>query len=138
VPLNWSVLGTADFDGDGMADILRRDNLRNTSIWFMDGTTVGSTGGVGNIPTTWSVVGTGDFNGDGMSDIVWRDAGGDAAIWLMKGAAVLSAGGLGNIPITLARHQRQHVHLVHEWDGRRVDWSGRQHTDDLDSAIGQC
>jgi hypothetical protein len=50
-----------------------RDTSGNTSIWFMNGTAVASSAGVGNIPINWTVVGTGDFNGDGMSDIVWRD-----------------------------------------------------------------
>jgi len=38
-----------------MSDLLWRDNLGNTSIWFMNGTAVASTGAVGNIPTNWTV-----------------------------------------------------------------------------------
>jgi hypothetical protein len=76
IDTNWMVIGTGDFNGDGNADILWRDNLGNTSIWFMSGTTVASTAGVGNIPTNWSVAGTGDFNGDSFADIVWRDSAG--------------------------------------------------------------
>jgi hypothetical protein len=34
VPTTWTVVGTGDFDGNGMADILWRDNLGNTAIWF--------------------------------------------------------------------------------------------------------
>jgi hypothetical protein len=83
-----------------MADILWRDNLGNTAIWFINILEVASTAGIGNIPIFWSVVGTGDFNGDGMADIVWRDNLGNTAIWLMDGAGVLSAGGLGNVPTT--------------------------------------
>jgi FG-GAP-like repeat len=66
----------------------------------MNGTTVASAAGVGNISTTWSVVGTGDFNADGKSDILWRDSSGDVAVWLMNGATVVTPGALGNVPTT--------------------------------------
>jgi serralysin len=54
VPTTRAVVATGDFNGDGMADILWRDNLGNTSMWFMNGTSIASTAGVGNIPTTWT------------------------------------------------------------------------------------
>ena len=38
-----------------MSDLPWRDNAGNTSMWFMNGTAVSSTAGVGNIPTTWTV-----------------------------------------------------------------------------------
>jgi hypothetical protein len=96
----WTVAGTGDFNGDGKVDVLWRDSAGNIAIWFMNGTTVASAAGVGNLPTSWSVAGTGDFNGDGLFDIVWHDTAGDTAIWLMSGAAVLQGGGLGTIPTT--------------------------------------
>jgi hypothetical protein len=55
VPLRWSVAQTGDYNGDGMSDLLWRDTGGNTSMWFMNGTTVSSMVGVGNIPTTWTV-----------------------------------------------------------------------------------
>jgi hypothetical protein len=51
----WSVIGTGDYNGDGMSDLLWRDNAGNTSIWFMNGAMVASTAQVGNIPTTWTI-----------------------------------------------------------------------------------
>jgi FG-GAP repeat protein len=63
----------------------------------MNGATVASTGGLGNIPIAWSVVATGDYNGDGKSDLLWRDTSGNTALWFMNGATVASTGGLGNI-----------------------------------------
>ena len=38
-----------------MSDLLWRDTSGNTSMWFMNGTAVASTAGVGNIPTAWTV-----------------------------------------------------------------------------------
>jgi phospholipase/lecithinase/hemolysin len=90
-----------DANGDGKSDILWRDTSGDMAIWFMNGTSVNTTGGVGNIPSTWSVVGTGDFNNDGYSDILWQDMSGDVALWLMNGASVTSTGGLGTLSTTV-------------------------------------
>jgi hypothetical protein len=38
-----------------MSDLLWRDTSGNTAMWFMSGTTVASTGVVGNISTVWTV-----------------------------------------------------------------------------------
>jgi hypothetical protein len=69
------------------------------AIWLMNGATVSSAGGLGNVPATWSVADTGDYDGDGKSDLLWRDSLGNTAIWFMNGVAVSSAGSVGNIPI---------------------------------------
>src|SRR5882672_9635573 len=63
----------ADFNGDGKADILWRQNgTGSTSIWLMDGGTIQSTAGGWNVTTDWVVQAVGDFNGDGKADILWR------------------------------------------------------------------
>jgi hypothetical protein len=49
---------TGDYNGDGMSDLLWRDNLGNTVIWFINGVTVATTGSLGNIPTVWTVQAT--------------------------------------------------------------------------------
>jgi hypothetical protein len=64
----------------------------------MNGASVLSAGGIGNVPTTWTMAQTGDFNGDGKSDLLWRDSSGNTSIWFMNGVAVASTGNVGNIP----------------------------------------
>jgi hypothetical protein len=55
VPTTWSVVQTGDYNGDGMSDLLWRDNVGDTSMWFMKGVTVSSSADVGNIPSVWTV-----------------------------------------------------------------------------------
>jgi hypothetical protein len=98
VPIACSVVGAGDFNGDGMIDIVWRDNSGNLGIWLMNGAAISSSAGLGNVPTNWTIVQTGDYNGDGMSDLLWRDTSGNTATWFMNGTTVASTAGLGNIP----------------------------------------
>jgi FG-GAP-like repeat len=93
-------VGTGDFNGDGMADILWRDTTGDVAIWLMNGATVSTFGGLGNVPTTYSIALVGDYNGDGMSDLLWRDTSGNTSIWFMNGTMVASTGAVGNISTT--------------------------------------
>ena len=98
MPLNWSVAGVGDFNGDGNIDILWRDTTSgNVSIWLLQGTQVLSFAGLGTVPTTFNIVQTGDYNGDGMSDIAWMDGSGNVAIWFMNSTTVASTAALGNV-----------------------------------------
>ena len=69
------------------------------AVWLMDGATVLSSAGLGNVPTAWSLL-TGDYNGDGNSDLLLRDTAGNTSIWFMNGTMVSSTGSVGNIPTT--------------------------------------
>lgn len=80
----WQIVGSGDYDGDGVSDVL----LHNTSDNRFELWTMGA-GGVHTseiLPDDFGdaaqVIASGDFDGDGMSDILWRDlASGDVDIW---------------------------------------------------------
>ncbi len=96
----WRPVGTNDFDGDGMTDILwYNKDTAQSQIWFMSGhirtrhaiVDANLDGGGGNVGLPWRIAGTGDFNRDGSSDILWhnRDTG-ESQIWYMRGASRVS------------------------------------------------
>jgi len=86
--VNWNLVGTGDFDGDGKVDILWRNNSTGQNvIWLMNGVT---RAGYAFLPwvtdTNWRIMGTGDFNGDGKVDILWRSySTGQNVVWIMNG-----------------------------------------------------
>jgi hypothetical protein len=91
--LNWRIVGTGDFNGDGETDLVWRDTVSTglVAIWYMDGVNKTSSALVtpGPMPgVTWQIQGVGDFNGDGKPDLVWRGLGsmGVVAVWYMDGA----------------------------------------------------
>jgi hypothetical protein len=94
-PLNWHIVGTGDFDGNGTNDILWRADDGSVGIWEMNGLQFAATGVVAGptiAPLNWHIQGTGDFNGDGKTDILWRADDGSVGIWEMNGLQFATTG----------------------------------------------
>jgi hypothetical protein len=93
--LNWKIVGTGDFNGDGWPDILWRNYVSGYNVvWYMKGATYKSTAYLTAVTDlNWQIVGTGDFNGDGWPDILWRyyGSGGKNAVMYMKGATCIGS-----------------------------------------------
>ena len=59
----------ADFNGDGMSDILFQNTNGMPVIWEMAGLSLMAQQGYSGVDPSNQAIGTGDFNGDGMADI---------------------------------------------------------------------
>jgi hypothetical protein len=97
--LNWVIVGTGDFNGDGWPDILWRYNGSGGKnvVWYMYGATRTGTALLAAVTDlNLKIGGTGDFNGDGWPDILWRyyGSGGKNVVWYMKGASYIGVAGL--------------------------------------------
>jgi hypothetical protein len=85
LPDGWNIVGTGDFNGDGITDILLRDASGNTTDWLgqaFNGFVDNSANFNINTGTSWHVAGTGDFNGSGTDDIIWQSDDGIVRDWL--------------------------------------------------------
>src|SRR5437879_833795 len=93
----WQVKGVGDFDGDGKADIVWRNNSSGQNYLYpMDGTTIKPTEAYLRTvaDTNWQIVAVGDYDGDGKSDLFWRNSStGENYLYPMDGALIKSTEG---------------------------------------------
>jgi hypothetical protein len=82
--LDWHIIGTGDFNGDGRDDVLWRNDGGTVTNWLggKDGGFVGNPNLYTNVAMSSHVVAIGDFNGDGRDDILWRNDNGTVTNWL--------------------------------------------------------
>jgi hypothetical protein len=88
---SWKAVGTGDFYGHGLSDILfPNTRTGEVAIWEMDGTTRIGGGAVAAIPgPSWHAIGT----GAGGSDILFQNPStGQVSVWDMNGATRTGGG----------------------------------------------
>lgn len=88
----WTLAGAADFDRDGIADLVwQEDATRIATVHYLGGPTGTTVTGwawlYGNPTPGWRIAGCADFNGDGAPDVVWQsDTTGQATVNYFTGA----------------------------------------------------
>jgi hypothetical protein len=93
VPLGSAILGNGDYDGDGNADLLTRDDATTAvSVQrLVDGAIAGSAAVVSSLSSAWEVAGSGDFDRNGRADVLLRNLGTRRLeVWFMDGARIVS------------------------------------------------
>jgi uncharacterized protein (DUF1800 family) len=83
----------SDFDGDGRADVLWRNEPAGLfRIWLMNGSAISSDQAIDGEPDRfWRVEAAADFTGDGKADILWHNTlSGENRLWVMNTFAVTS------------------------------------------------
>ncbi|MEO6785738.1 MAG: VCBS repeat-containing protein, partial [Chthoniobacteraceae bacterium] len=99
---DWKIVGVADLNGDGNADLVFENSAGQISVWFLD-----QAGGFMSWGTIyagalgdWKVTSVADMNGDGNADLVFQNSIGQIAVWYLDGSgtAVDFLGGTGIKP----------------------------------------
>jgi hypothetical protein len=89
----WTIMSTADFNGDGTPDLLEYyPNSNAVVLELMNGGIPIAPIGIisSGASTVWQMVGVADFNRDGKQDIVWHNSATlQNVVWLMNGANYL-------------------------------------------------
>jgi cyclophilin family peptidyl-prolyl cis-trans isomerase len=86
----WYIGGVGDFDRDGAADIMWRNNDGGQNkVWLLntyDGTLKQSVALLSQGNANWVATGVADYNADNQMDILWRNIGnGKQMVWTMNG-----------------------------------------------------
>ncbi|MEW6643209.1 MAG: FG-GAP-like repeat-containing protein [Pseudomonadota bacterium] len=100
-----TILGTGDFNGDGVADVLIEQSDGTLGEWLMSNGQIAAAPGLGTMAADVKVAAIGNFAGNGIDDIFWQNTStGQIGEWLMdpRGTGqIVSAPAFGVQPASL-------------------------------------
>ena len=94
---DWRVVGCADINTDGKADLIFQNSLGQIYVWLLDGTgsAVNFSNGAGLKLGTgylyaggladWKITALGDINSDGVPDLIFQNTAGQIYVWMLGG-----------------------------------------------------
>lgn len=100
---NWKIIATNDFNADGEADILLRNDLSaQLLVWQLNGNQIETEYLAGRVisDTSWRVEGSRDFNNDGHADLFVRNAAIQRSfLWLMQNGQIQHEIPVSGVPL---------------------------------------
>jgi hypothetical protein len=99
VGLNWQTAGFADFNGDGMTDMmLRNSSTGGFEVYNIANNSIVNAAFVGTVGLNWQFSGLGNFSGLGESDMLLRNANtGGLEVYDIANNAITNATFIGTI-----------------------------------------
>jgi hypothetical protein len=95
----WTVLSTADFNGDGHDDLLVQFADRSLGVWFMQDQNLvqfeclnSTNASPVQLPPNWRVLDAGDFNRDHHPDLLLQHNDGTLGLWILDGTTLIRSG----------------------------------------------
>jgi hypothetical protein len=91
VTTDWVVLGFADIAGNGVPQLIwRNETTGQVAAWFFSNGVPAQFPIIAWADLSWVIEGFGDVNGDGREDIIWQNQStGDVSVWLMNGSQII-------------------------------------------------
>jgi len=85
----WRIAGVADFNGDGIPDLIWQSSDGSVVVWYMggaNGSSYQSAALLAGPSSGWRIAAVADLNADSGPELIWQSSDGSVVAWYMGGA----------------------------------------------------